>query len=330
MEDNTIYKKIVQELESYGLRQCIDYCDYSVDPDVRMNTFRDIEPNLCPDELYKNIAISRLKEMREIEPSFNPQIPSSYNLIPNLDVPLTTFCSLKCKYCSHCIPFANPAQHFDADIILMDIKKLISVSYIACLAIMGGEPFVYPNLDLFLELYKKNEIDKKVGFTRIVTNGTVVPKDEVFDKFKNITNFYIYISNYGERSRKINELILKCKEFKIPFYVCPQSSEWINLGDFNYSRHYSKTELKQLFAICDARTCFQLLNGRLYSCSRLPLLNEDGLIPFCESDFCEIRKQTENLIKENLHDYMYKKEYLVGCQYCDGQHMYSDKIARGV
>ena len=329
MEDENIYKKIIDELDSVGLKQCLDYCDYSIDPDVRMNTFRDIEPSFCPDELYKRISFARLNEMRSIDPSFTTQVPDVFNLIPNLDVPLTTFCSLKCKYCSHCIPYANPAKHFDESVIINDLNKLLSVSFIACLAIMGGEPFVYPKLANFLDLYKRNEIDQKVGFTRIVTNGTVVPKDEIFDIFKKFKNSYIYISNYGDKSRKINALIDKCKKYEIPFYVCPQTSEWINLGDFHYSRHYTKDEMKHLFAVCDARTCFQLLNGRVYSCSRIPLLNEDGLIPFCSSDFCNIRDHSEDNLNTELHNYMYKKEFLAGCQFCDGQHMYSEKILRG-
>lgn len=329
MEDNYTYRRLIQELESFGFRPCIDYCDFSIDPDVRMSTFRDIEESFTPAVLFKRNSFACQNDMRDVDPSFKIQVPEAYNLIPNMDVPLTTFCSLKCKYCSHCIPYAHPPKHFDASLIINDIKKLISVSFISCLAIMGGEPFVYPNLDNFLDLYKRNEIDQIVGYTRIVTNGTVVPKDEIFCLFKKLKNFYVYISNYGERSKKLNELIEKCKKFEIPFYVCPQTNEWRNLGDFHYPRPYSKDEIKHLFAVCDARTCFQLLNGRFYSCPRIPLLNEDGLIPFSKNDFCEIRGTSEELLIEELHDYMYNKEYLEGCMYCDGQHMFSEKITRG-
>jgi hypothetical protein len=267
--------------------------------------------------------------MKAVDDSFDVYVPDAFNLIGNLDVPLTTYCSLHCKYCSHCIPAANPPKHFKAEEIINDLEKVLAHAYVECLAIMGGEPFVYPEITSFIRQYKLLKHKDNIGYTRVVTNGTMVPSNDFFEAYAEVENAYIYISNYGEKSNKIDELIHKCREYGIKTYICPIMNSWTSLGPYHYKRDYTEPELKHLFSVCTAHFCVQMLNGRIYSCPRIPVLNEDGLIPFCEDDYCEIRRADEKEIEDKLHQYLYEKPYLEGCRYCDGQHCYSKEISRG-
>lgn len=329
IQNNKVFEDIAHDYEAHGLKLDEDYGDISIEPEYRVGSFRDIRPNFDFENMFITGACDRLSEMHDIDDAFNKVLPKCYNVIPNLDLPLTTYCSLQCRYCSHCIPETNSPKHFEVERIISDLEILLENSYIACLAIMGGEPFVYPQLSEFIKAYKIIKHKENIGFTRVVTNGTIVPDDVFFEEFSGLDNAYIYISNYGEKSRKIDELIKKCDEFGIKTYVCPFTDEWLSLGDYRLPRNYSDEEMKQLYAVCGSHMCVQLLNGHIYSCGRTPILNEDHLIPFFENDFCDVRRADKETLAERLHTYLYEKTFLEGCRYCDGQHLYSKKICRG-
>lgn len=329
IKDDAAYEDICKELMSYGLRKGIDFGSAPFRDDPRMMDFMDIVPQLDVGKSFEQIALTRMNEMYKVDPTFSKELPNAYNLIPNLDIPLTTYCSLKCEFCSHCIPYANPPKHFSAEEVASSLDRLLSVSFAACVAIMGGEPFVYPRLTEFIERYGKLKNRDKIGFTRVVTNGTVLPGKDFFEAYSKLDNAYIYISNYGDKSNKIDKIVAACDEYGIKTYICPYNSDWVSLGSIMPRRTYSEDELRHLYAVCDARYCMQLLNGRLYACARTPLLNEDGLIPFCETDYCEVARGDDATLSDRLHAYLYDKPYLEGCRYCDGQHMYSKHIGRG-
>lgn len=328
IKNELIYETICDDFISHGMRKGIDFGDFSFAQDQRMQDFMDIRPEGDFRKRFESIAAERMNDMWLLDQNFDVTLPDAYNLIPNLDVPLTTYCSMSCEYCSHCIPYAKPPKHGDAADIARTLDRLLSVSYVACIGIMGGEPFVYPQIAEFIRHYKRMKNFDNIGFTRVVTNGTVVPSEEFFREYRNVPNSYIYISNYGEKSKKIKELVERCEAYGIKTYVCPYSDEWMLLGDVSPRRNYTEEEIRHLYAVCGSHSCVQLLNRRVYACGRVPVLNEYGIIPFAQDDFCEVGCDDDTL-KERLHKYLYEKEYLEGCQYCDGQHMFSRRIHRG-
>lgn len=329
VDDDKIYNDIVDEYLRNGLKKGLDFGDYSAKACERMQDFMDIYHDKDIKTKFEEIAVKRLQEMKEIDSSFATELPNEYNLIPNLDVVLTTYCSLSCECCSHCIPYANPPKHYESKNIIKSLDKLLEVSYVACIGIMGGEPFVYPKLAEFFREYKKMKNLNNIGFTRVITNGTVVPSDDFFIEYKDVPNAYVYISNYGKKSNKLNEIVEKCAAYGIKTYICPETEDWLSLGAVNYKRNYTVEEIKHLYAVCESHSCVQLINGRVYACGRVPILNEYNIIPFSKEDYCDVDRSNENL-KQELHKYLFEKDYLNGCYYCDGQHMFSRRIKRGL
>ena len=210
-KDDSFYS-IVNEYLELGLTVLEDFADCSSYSGKRLLTFRDIRPSF---DFYKHeiqMAEDRFREMLEIDRNFNSEISyKNYNIIGNLDLPLTTYCNLQCKFCSHCMPYARPQRHFNSDLVLHDLDKLLKCSYVACLAIMGGEPFVYPNLTYFISNLDFLQNKGNIGFIRIVSNGTVCPNDDFFCSFSKLKNAYIYLSNYGAKSKKYKKFILNVK-----------------------------------------------------------------------------------------------------------------------
>ena len=71
------------------------------------------------------------------------------------------------------------------------------VDSIKTLDVSGGETFLYCDLIPFLNELKKYS---RIFSINLVTNGTIVPDDAVFEAMKN-SNIVLKISDYGEVSK---------------------------------------------------------------------------------------------------------------------------------
>jgi hypothetical protein len=121
----------------------------------------------------------------------------------------------------------------------------------------------------------------------------------------------------------------KCRQFDVPVWIHEPSTLWDDFGDFTQKRNYSRDELRHLYALCNTTQCNHLYDGKLYSCSRLAVLNEEHLIPYDSNAFFDIRAMPSHEAKDSLHGYMYRTSYFDGCQYCDGSYPYSKTVLRG-
>ena len=98
---------------------------------------------------------------------------------------ITTVCTLACKLCIAKIPYYTSHEHVELKYVKKDIEKLFEVyDYVENLDISGGEPLLYPNLELVLEEALKYK--DKWGRVRIITNGTVIPSEAVINVMKTL------------------------------------------------------------------------------------------------------------------------------------------------
>lgn len=334
------YQQTVAKLEKYGLKKWIHFADFGIDNDRRSSDLSQLKPYLNSRKFpalaeivkskQKSVANSNQIVTKKAIPDFSIDVShlNDTNYIASLDFVITNYCNLRCKFCSHAIPYCKKHENFDAQQITQDLDKLLDVSYVSCLGILGGEPFLHPKFyDVIRNISNLKNLNK-IESIRIVTNAVLLPKDDLLKSLLNIPNVYVYISNYGEKSKNMNNLIDKCNAFGIPLYVCPYESYWQDLGDFSYSRNYTSLELENLFKFCGvASACFQLINGKLYSCPRLPSLNEHELIPYNKSAFIDVRNTPIEHLNSNLSDYLYNR--ILNCQFCDGVHKFSPIVERG-
>ncbi len=329
IEDLDTYETIRNELEESGLMLGRDFAGFPRNTDERMGSFLD----LIPEQDFKSGNVIRaereLELKKQTDPEFIWHIPNIDDVVAFLDVPLTMACSMSCEYCSHCIPYAKPVRIFDRKRVLEDIRKVTEAAYVGVLGLMGGEPFLYKDLEAFLDDYTELANGcSNIGFTRIVTNSTVMPDDNVLKQYSKLKNKEMYISNYGEKSVAIKDLQEKCKYFGIPVNCQEEDSTWTSMGGFEYKREYSPEEVSHLYAVCDARYCTQLFDGHLYTCCRIPVLNEYGLIPYAKEDYLDVRSFSV-VDPTELSRYLYKRKTLMGCYYCNGQHRLSRVVHKG-
>lgn len=188
---------------------------------------------------------------------------SSISFLPS------TICNLNCRLCLNFNPYAKQFYIREWDQLIKDVDLFFScVDYIMLFHVSGGEPMLYKHTADLIEYIDKN-YGSKIGTLRTVTNGTVVPKDEVLEKLSKC-NIEITVDDYREAVPKFNSqfdrLIEKLKEYNIKYYI-NKADSWIDLAP--ESTDYSECSEEEL--ICHRDSCSQsweeLRDGKLYSCN---------------------------------------------------------------
>jgi hypothetical protein len=143
--------------------------------------------------LDKN-GIVRIREARR------QKYAADFFVVDSLDIKLTDRCTLKCKYCAASIDYLSHDDQCDNDVdqVFEDfISFLDKVDFVRRVFLTGGESFLYKDLEKLLSyMIDKNDIiSKKCGIVTIITNGTVMPSEQVVDLIKK-NNIFVLISDY--------------------------------------------------------------------------------------------------------------------------------------
>lgn len=110
------------------------------------------------------------------------------------------YCSLKCQDCCEHVPYFDHPVFSKCEDILSDCSKLAASSeFIRYIELIGGEPFLHPRFKQVLEGLLRIE---NVGYIKIFTNGTVVPKEEVLEVLRN-PRIVINLSNYTAQAKGV-------------------------------------------------------------------------------------------------------------------------------
>jgi len=240
-------------------------------------------------------------------------------VIPSMGVIVTNRCTLSCKGCNHLRDLYEPSDNvtFSVDVIIDDLKKIISaVDLIEKLVIVGGEAFVHKDI---VEILKRIIELPKIGYIQIITNGTVILKDERIYELLKHPKVLIEVSGYGDRiperlQKNVNNFIKKLDEFDIVYdYV--ETLTWFDFGDFEY-RNYSPEEHLRVYETC----CFisnDLFDGKMYKCSRSVFATHLKKIRDYPSDYVDIRALPADILRKRLKSYLAFGKPMV-CQHCNG------------
>ena len=236
--------------------------------------------------------------------------------IKYIEIVLTTKCTLNCKGCSALMNYYD--KH--VDIPLVNIINSLNNLLKACdtiihLRLLGGEPLCYKNLYEVLEFINDQDKIKKIT---IVTNGTLLIKDDRVIKLLKKERFNIYISNYGKISRMKEELINQLNDNKIKYSLCDEDYMWRDYGDMK-CRNRNKKELKKQFYNCYIM-CTSIFNGQLHHCPRSSHGTNLKLVPLKESDYINLLDNNISLkqLRKKLYNFFYNYiPYIEACNYCN-------------
>jgi hypothetical protein len=196
-------------------------------------------------------------------------------IIPYVELVATERCTLRCRACANLMQcYAKPRDYALAD-LRRELDTLLSrVSAIWVMQVLGGEPFIYPQLAEVLEELSK---ERKVKRIRLVTNGTVLPGEKVLKIMQN-RKFIVLISDYGALSRKLDELISVLKKWGINYRHVEFGGGWLDYGGLE-KRGFDDETLNRSYKACAASPCKTLLGGRIYACPRAAHMAALGMLP---------------------------------------------------
>ena len=269
--------------------------------------------------LLQNTACGREETAAEVITSMYRAVHDNTYLCMEMLVskPMTTKCNLRCKYCMLRIPYLKTRQDEPLEEILANIERTLEiVDSIKTLDVSGGETFLYCDLIPFLNELKKYS---RIFSINLVTNGTIVPDDAVFEAMKN-SNIVLKISDYGEVSKNISKLEKKCEEKDIPCFV--QSSSWFDLSP-HQGLNYSQDELQKIFDCCTLKdNCIRNWDGIIYRCGFQRVWGDAGLVDDVErikQDGIDLNDRSEDrALKKRLKEYLTTTVPFEICKYCRG------------
>ncbi len=226
---------------------------------------------------------------------------------------ITTKCSLRCKNCAAFITRYKPQKDYSLEYIKKNFGRILEVvDGIQELELMGGEPFLHSEFNAVLQWCIEQ---KKIHAVKIVTNGTIMPKESTWQIMKN-NKIKLVIDNYGELSRLYDTMILRAQESGVR-YEEQNLQTWYQLEPID-RKNISEDGLKKIYHDCNFRTCIGMTNGRFYHCNVAGHMNTVGLLTDEESDYVELENREWDL--EELRDAIRELlaiQYLKACDYCN-------------
>lgn len=223
--------------------------------------------------------IEQLKQMgyqRNVDYFIMEEFISVYHVYKNNLVYFTnisflpsTACNLECKYCLNFNPYAKQFYVRPWEDLVRDVDLFFScVDHIMLFHVSGGEPMLYKHTADLIEYIDRNYGDR-IDTLRTVTNGTIVPNDDILEKLSKC-NVEITVDDYREAvprfRERFDELICKLEEYNIRYYINKVDS-WIDLAPerTDYSE-WSEEQLENHRNRCN-QSWQELRAGRLYYCN---------------------------------------------------------------
>ena len=236
--------------------------------------------------------------------------------IPQVEIVITTRCSLRCKECANFIPLIKNKVDFSYEQLTSDLNSLLKkVTSIQSVLLLGGEPLLHKNL---AKIFQYCCEQRKIKQVYIVSNGTIVPSSELVDvmrKFRNKSYFWLsnYSSNASLSNRLHNEKIINLlKENKIKA-IYHDDLKWIPTSKF-VPHNRSSQELINYYKGCRT-TCVSMIEGKIFPCPRASAFyfSNPHKLPSKESnEYVDVR---EDFSVDDVINFYSKQTYKI-CDYC--------------
>jgi hypothetical protein len=322
--DCDIMKNDVQCCEGEG-----HMSDYAVVDDVNLREFAALVP------FQANAgAIMRVKKMRVLN-RFPSQVRiddarfegyfreesfrcdgETHIILKRIELNVTSRCTNRCKHCGALMQYYKDAKDMDIEVVKRDFDRMLSIiDFTDDILIMGGEPLIHRELAELLRHIGNNQNSfKKIGYIRLVSNGTILPDDELIDALK-FADCYVWISNYGHTNQKIQELSALFADNGINYEIL-DTYTWAYVQQVAANPQEITEDDLLMRSKKEWKRHRALRAGRLYMCAFLDNGDALGLYPKDEKNYVDIYVDD---VKEQIAQYLSSDNPLPpGCAYCNG------------
>ena len=206
------------------------------------------------------------------------------------DISLTTLCTLNCENCMQFLPYWKDGRRKENP--LEEIKENVDI-YFACvdylldLDVVGGEPFLYRNLNEFIRYIGEN-YRNRIGYIGFITNGMIVPEEETLELLSKYA-MDVSISDYSEDieyKHQIEELCEKLEQYDIS-YMRNKQIDWFDFGFPKDLYHYEGEAAVQHMQCCNSIEHI-LDDKKLFYCGLEWSAQKGGLYPIEEKAYVDL------------------------------------------
>lgn len=302
------FKETLQTMEKHGVDEVYTIWDLLNKVDFYKSDY---------DEHVKYLYRFRHVTYVEQEKAINPD--GFY--CRTIDAMVTERCSLRCRDCSNLMQYYKTPKDLDVDALTNSIDIMVEkMDRIAQLRILGGEPFL--NKD-FVQIIDKYLNEPKIWQIAIYSNATIFPDEEVL-KHLHHKKVAMRMSDYGQLSKKLDTWVEWCEENNVEYSVTKMDT-WHDCGKLE-KHDYSEGMLKAVYATCDCRNLPTIIDGRLYNCPYAANAANLGAMDAAEVEKDGLLLTREGLTSEEIDNFLYRRDYLEGCRYCNGRNMWRTAI----
>lgn len=180
--------------------------------------------------------------------------------LPYFEMPIVDDCNLNCKGCLFSCNPATKQGYVTIEEIEHDFRRMRDLFHdIPWIRILGGEPFLHPNLGEVLEVGRNIFPDTEID---VCTNGLLVLRAEssLWDYFRK-NRITMHISGYPPTYKMMDAIEICLKREGIEYYVLPRN-------DFYKFYTVDKSnDAEASHAACPSSGCRELYRGRFLKCS---------------------------------------------------------------
>lgn len=253
--------------------------------------------------------------------TFSPEMVCNNDrsiIMGSLDISVTTKCTMRCKGCASLTSLYKKGEDQDILTIINSIDKIVkNVNTIIRVNILGGEPFLFQQLDELCEYLNTVENIKRVV---IMTNGTIVQKNKRLLNALSNDKYEIRISEYVKNEALRAKLIQTLSSSNIKYsikYFSNGHFHWFDFGTLDF-RNRALDELRNQYNQCSVQAQY-LHNGKLYVCPRAAHGIELGSIP--DDNDCCIDLNDELVddaqLKDKINEMIFRTKIYNCCNYCN-------------
>lgn len=328
---STYISDIIRQLEDIGfynwvpIDEILD--DYS--PNQLSELLKgDLRKNHTGGEFTKDFDVFVINNMVNSQKKY---LDEKQLYVRSIDLIITEKCTLKCVKCSNLMQYYEKPVDIDFQELKEDIDDIANVAdEINEVRIIGGDAFANRNFHEAISYAAKKENINKVV---VYTNGVVCPPEEKIAAIAD-PKVFVFITTYGELSKRAERLSDMLEKYKIPFN-CQPAYGWTDCADIKYRKRDDKN-LHETFKMCCAKHFTTLTDGKVFRCPFSANVERLRAIPDSPDDYFDIRgarnlnnKQISEL-KNKLRWYLRDKPFVEACNHCNGRTYGDPEITPGI
>ena len=236
-------------------------------------------------------------------------------------ISVTERCSLRCKKCAHaCYNTTAETQDLSFEEVKQGADRLFEgFGYVNDFVLIGGEPFLYNNLNRAIS-YIGGEYRDKINIFSITSNGTIIPDAETLRLCKD-NDITLRISDYSEALPRLdsqyNRLKQKFNEYQIK-YEFFKADSWMDYGLDGEPNHREDEENIRVFDSCKT-PCREIRGNRFYYCVMARSVSDNLKLGIGQDEYFDM---SGDISKEALLEFQLgysEKGFLDMCDYCNGR-----------